>query len=550
MTALNIERILAYQDSAKQDDGEGGILMDKQDQHSSLGRLSRRDLLRAGALTTGLAWAGGMLGTPGWAFAQETPKRGGRLRIGSRGGGANETLNPMRNVNEVDIFRVHLLYERLFNYDSRGGVVNQLAAEASPNKDATVWRIKLQPGVEWHDGSRLTANDVVYSLQYIATKANNAMGYTELSYINPSDIQRRDASTVEIRLEQPNALLPTSLAARTIWIIKEGTTTFDRPIGTGPFKLQSFTPGARSLLVRNGAYRKHNGPYLDAVEIISFSNETARLNALQTSEIDVMDEYPLQLAKTVPANGPIRLLRAPRAFTLTMYMAIDTPPFDDNRVRQAFRLMVDREQMVKTILGDLGVVGNDLFWPTDPDYASALPQRAYDPEQAKSLLKAAGKDNLSVSIYTADAGPGMLDSATILAEQAKRAGVSVTLDKVPGDQYYSDKYLKAAFGQGGWSARPLTTQFAQVLNSTAPYNETHWKRPDFDKLTNEARRTIDPKKRHELWVEAQTLLWNEGGYIIWGFQDYVDGYWTKVHGLKASVARWLGNYDLTDVYLS
>jgi peptide/nickel transport system substrate-binding protein len=513
--------------------------------------LSRRDLLRAGATAAvGAAWAGDAWRTPTAALAQGAPKRGGTLRIGSRGGGASETLSPMRNVNEVDIMRTHVLYERLFAYDSNGAVVSQLAAEASPNQNATVWRIKIQPNVEFHDGSRFTAADAVYSLQYIATKDNNANGYTELSFIKPNDIRAIDPTTVEIRLDQPNALLTTSLAARTIWMFKNATKSFDQPIGTGPFKMQSFKAGERSVFTRFDRYRKHNGPYLDGLEIISFSDETARLNALKANEIDVMDEYPLPLAKTLAAGGPIQLLRAPRAFTLTTYMAVDLPPFTDNRVRQAFRLMVNRQQMVNTILGQFGVIGNDLFWPTDPDYASQLPQRAYDPDQAKSLLRAAGKENLNVSIYTADAGPGMLDSATILAEQAKAAGVTVTLNKVPGDQYYSAQYLKAALGQGGWSARPLTTQFAQVLNSTAPYNETHWHRPEFDDLTNQARRTIDPKKRHELWIEAQRMLWNEGGYIIWGFQDNVDGYWSKVHGLRPSVARWLGAYDFTEVWLS
>ncbi len=513
--------------------------------------LSRRDLLRLGvAAAAGAVWTGGVVRAPSAAFAQAAPTRGGTLRIGQRGGGASETLSPMRNVNEIDIMRTHVLYERLYAYDANGGVVPQLAAEASPNPSATVWRIKILPGVVWHDGSPFTANDVVYSLQYIATKANNANGYTEIAYINPSNIRALDPSTVEIRLDQPNALLTTSLAARTIWMVKDGTKTFDQPNGTGPFKFQSFTAGERSVFVRNSAYRTHNGPYLDALEIISFSDETARLNALQTNVTDVMSQYPLPLAKTLTANGPIRLLRAPRAFTETMYMAVDLPPFTDNRVRRAFRLMINRDQMVKTVLGEFGVVGNDLFWPTDPDYASQLPQHAYDPDQAKSLLRAAGKENLSVSIYTGDAGPGMLDSATILAEQAKNAGVTITLNKVPGDQYYTAQYLKVALGQGGWSARPLTTQFAQVLNSTAPYNETHFHNADFDKLTDQARKTIDPKKRRELWVAAQTLLWNEGGYIIWGFQDNLDGYAAKVHGLTPSVSRWLGAYNFTDVYLS
>jgi peptide/nickel transport system substrate-binding protein len=474
------------------------------------------------------------------------------LRWGMLGGGASETLNPLRDTGEIDIARAHQLFERLFNYDPRGGVVPQLAEEASANASATVWKIKILQGVAWHDGSRLTADDVVYSLQYMATKANNANAYTELSYINPNKIRRLDPTTVEIQLDQPSALLPTSLAARTVWVIKNGTKTFDRPIGTGPFKYQSFTPGERSLFVRHDGYRKHGGPYLDAVELISFTSASARFNAFQTGQTDVHTRLVAQEARVVAANPQIRLLRAQRAATTAIYMAVDMPPFDDTRVRKAFRLLVNRDQMVKVALGEFGVVANDLFWPTDPDYASDLPQRAYDPDQAKSLLRSAGKQDLHVSIYTSEAQVGMIESATVFAEQAKQVGVTVAINKVPADQYYTQggQYLKVALGQGGWSNRPLTTQFAQTLDSNAPFNETHWRRPDFDKLIKEARQTTDPKKRHELWIEAQKLLWNEGGYILWGLWDYVDGYWDKVHGLQPSVVKALGNYDLRDAYIS
>lgn len=231
-------------------------------------------------------------------------------------------------------------------------------------------------------------------------------------------------------------------------------------------------------------------------------------------------------------------------------MACNLPPFNDVRVRQAFRLLSDRKTMVANGLSGHGVIGNDLFWPTDPDYAAALPQRQYDPEQAKSLLKAAGMSTLKVTLYTSTIEVGQLASAEILQADAAKIGVTINFNKVAADVYYSDQYLKTPFGQSGWSLRPLTTQFAQVLTYAAPFNETHWHNAQFETFVTAARGTLDPAKRKELMVEAQKLLYDEGGYIVWGFYKNVDALSTKVHGLVPADDRWLGAYNFRNVYLS
>ena len=533
-------------------DFEDSASGDLEDSASGELGLTRARLIRSAAVAAAGIVAADPLGKAAFAapdlFAQK-PKRGGRLRVGMIGGGAKETLNPNQLFNEIDIARVHQLYERLVRYDNRGGPENQLAADFSSNRSATVWKIKTRREVEWHDGSPFTSDDVVYSFRYMATKKNNSGGYSDISFLKPSQVRRLDRSTVEIRLDQPNALLPVAVAARTLWIFKDGTRSFRNPIGTGQFKAQTFKPGERSVFVRNPDYRMHDGPYVDALEIISFTNDTARTNAIRGGVIDAMPGLSLNLAKTF-SGGNIRLLRVPRAATTELTMAVDMPPFNDNRVRRAFRLMVDRRQMVDNALAGFGVVGNDLFWPADPDYASGIPQRRYDPEEARSLLRAAGREDLTVSLYTSDVETALLESSTLFVEQAKKAGVTVVLDQVPGDQYYTNKYLKAPFAGSAWTARPLITQISQTLLSSAPYNETHWKNATFDRLVSTARRTLDPARRKELFVEAQRLLWSQGGYIIWGFRDYVDAYASKVNGLQKSVARPLGAYNFIHVHIT
>lgn len=513
--------------------------------------LTRRDLLK------GAAVGGAVLMLPPAAWARDAseaaaprPRRGGRLRVGMVGGGSSETLNTNQEVNEIDTARGQILYERLVDFTPDGKLYNRLASEFSANPSATVWKIKLRKGVLWHDGSKFTADDVVYTLRYILDQRTKSQGRADIVYMNPQNITKVDRYTVKIVLDQPHALVPTSLSSRAIYMFKNGTTNFDKPIGTGAFKFVSWTRGQRSLFARFDQYRRHGGPYLDELQIISIDDPTARLNALIAGQIDALVQLPATLVNTIKGNRKLRVLNSPSGYYTCQTMFADTAPFTDVRVRQAMRLLVDRKQIIQNALSGFGHIGNDLSDWFDPDYASHLPQRPHDPEKAKFLLKQAGRQNLTVSLATSDVAQAMLQSSTLIAEQAKQAGVTINIDNAPTDQYWTTRYLKSPFACTAWGWRPIDSQIAQALNKTAPFNETHWSNDKFEAITDKARRALDPKKRHALWVEAQTMLWNEGGYIIWGFANNIDALSAKVHGIKPSVARPLGWYNFTDAYLA
>ena len=519
-------------------------------------RLRRRQFVQgalAGAATIGAA---GLL--PGldsasaatFAAAPASPTRGGRLRIGIAGGGSAETLDPNQGVGETDVARAHCLYERLVDYAPDGSLVNQLARDFSYNSDGTVWKIKVRPGVLWHDGTPLTAADVVYSMKYWINPANKTQAGTELTFLKSNNIRALDPSTVQITLSSPNAILPSILSSRAMYIVKNGTTSFAKPNGTGPFKFKSWTRGERSLFVRFDGYRKHNGPYLGELEFISINDPATRLNALSAGQVDAIVAVDPKLVSTIQANPNLRILQHNSGLWPSQFMEVDRAPFTDNRVRLAFKYMVDRKAIIDTVLLGHGLLGNDIPCPFDPDYAHEIPQRPYDPEKARFLLKQAGHAGMTVTLYTSDVYSGILDSSVVLAEQAKKVGVTINLNKVPGDQYWSSTYLKVPFEITYWGQKPLSSQFAQGFESTATFNETHWNRPDFDRLVRQARRTLDATKRHELWVAAQRLVWQDSGYLIWGFYPLIDGYSAKVHGLVPSSARNLGWYSFTDVYLA
>jgi peptide/nickel transport system substrate-binding protein len=219
-------------------------------------------------------------------------------------------------------------------------------------------------------------------------------------------------------------------------------------------------------------------------------------------------------------------------------MRVDVEPFNDVRVRQALRLVIDRKQMVEKILSGYGSVANDLYGRFDEAYRRNL-TRERDVAKARELLQQAGKPNLTIELVTGDIASGAVEAANLFAQQAKEAGITINVRKV--DKFYGDDYLKYPFSQDFWFSRALIPQIAQgSYGEASPYNETHWgyskgRTPSagetaFLKKVAEARKTVDDGDRNKLLGEAQDIEFAEGGYIIWGFADQIDAYSTKVSG--------------------
>ncbi|WP_292075490.1 ABC transporter substrate-binding protein [Mesorhizobium sp.] len=512
-------------------------------------QMQRRSFLKAGvALGSGLLIAG-TLGTP--AGASE-PVRGGVLRVGLGSAGAKSSLNPFISTGDMDFAVAQSIYDRLTDFDPSGAIYNRLAEAFDHNAEGNVWKIRIRSGVVWHDETPFTAKDVVHSLQYILTPENKADAYTNLSpLMKASDVRALDETTVEISLARPYSLLPQVLGSKVMFLVKDGTKDFSNPIGTGPFRFSEWSQGQRVTLKRNESYRDAGKPYLDGIEFIAINDPTARMNALVADQVDVVAQLDGNLARIVEANPALALMRSQSAATTDHFMKVDQDPFKDVRVRQAFRLMIDREQLVSNALAGYGRIGNDLHCITDPDYASALPQRTHDPDKARALLKQAGYDNdLRVELYTSDAAPGMLASSTLIAQQAKKAGVTIDLSVVPPESYYSGpKFKKTPMCSSDWGQHTIESVFGQAYARGAYWNEPDWTNDAFDEWVSKARTTFDPALRKDYFFEAQKIIWEGGGYLIWGFRDILDAISTRVKGMVPSSQRNLGYYRFEDVSL-
>ncbi|MDN5901061.1 MAG: ABC transporter substrate-binding protein, partial [Brachybacterium sp.] len=248
-----------------------------------------------------------------------------------------------------------------------------------------------------------------------------------------------------------------------------------------------------------------------------------------SSQVDAVAQIPPALTEVIATDARISILDSETGMYLPFTMRVDQPPFDDERVRQAFRLAIDREGMLEQVLSGKGTIGNDMFGVFDPAYPD-LPQRTQDIEEAKRLLAEAGHpDGLEVELVTAPIQAGVVEAAQVFAEQAAAAGISISINRMDLTAYWTD-YLNYDFSQTFWYTRNFLAQANAGTTPDAPFNETHWEDPEFLDLVDQIRGAVDETTRTELIGQAQEILYDRGGYIIWGFANQIDAYQSYLGG--------------------
>jgi peptide/nickel transport system substrate-binding protein len=507
--------------------------------------LSRRNLVMGAGgvvMASSLAACGGG-SAPSPAGATDTaaagsPKKGGDFKLGVTGGGAKDMMDGQNIVTKPDQARLVSSFETLLEFDDQYQLQTTGLAESVEADNPTQYTIKLRDGITFQNGKALTADDVIYSLQRIGSQKNGLTGFAATATMDIKHVKKMDNLTVRLPLLSPDSTIPQTLASYTFGIVPTGYQAFkgdaSTQIGTGAYKLKSFTPGQQSVSERYDGYWRD--AYFDSVTIIDFSDSTAQINALKGGQIDAMTDLPANQVNAVKSSGVVPLISQTGGW-IPICMAIDMPPFNDPKVRQAMRLIVDRQQILEQLGSGYGQVANDLYAPFDEGYNKDLPQRAQDIEQAKSLLKSAGKEGLSVDLHTTNGASGMVELASVFASQAKAAGVNVTVKNDPN--YYGDAYLKLAFSVDFWGTRGYLNQVQQGSLPTSPYNETHWppksgEGSNFGDLYKQALAETDSAKRIEIEHEMQKAEYDNGGYIIPYFNSLIDAHSAKVAGLSPS----------------
>lgn len=467
-------------------------------------------------------------------------KSGGILRVGTLGA-ANDLLDGQHIVSKADIIRQATGWEPLMSFspdyvpEYTHGLAESVTANAADN-----YTIKLKEGLKFSNGNPVTADDVIYSLERVLDEESALFGGSALRPIlKPDGLTKVDDLTVDVQLLQGVSIFPEFLCAYTLCVVPVGYERFDgdptTQIGTGPYMLTEFEPGNRSVHVKNPNYwDTANPPSFDEVHIIDFADADAMINALLSDQIDAAQDLPASAVETVGGTDGYAVLNAAGGGWKSIVMAVDQEPFTDVRVRQAFRLIVDREAMVEQVLAGYGTVANDLFAPLDGCYiGDELPQRVQDIEQAKALLAEAGQSDLTIDFFAPDDTAGLPELVQLFAEQAKAAGITVNPVVLPGSEYWGDEYLKRTFATDYWGTRNFLPQVAAGSLPTAPYPGDHWPPAGSTFIADyeTALAETDPDARCEIMKKMQTELYETGGLIIPYFENTIDGYSSKLQGL-------------------
>jgi peptide/nickel transport system substrate-binding protein len=519
-------------------------------------KVTREEVLRRGA-AAGLLFGAGSLGFIGSACSgsdseadavtseTEAVTRGGTLRHGSTAGLGATVLDAHTVFGWSNDARIMNLYDHLVVWDRERSVLQPDLAEEFTAEAADTWLIRLKQGIEFHNGKTLDIDDVIFTFQRIIDPKTAAVSASTLASVDPNGFTKLDDYTVRLKLKRPDVTIADAMSEFSAGVVPVG---FDpnNPVGTGPFKFKSFTSGESSDFLRNENFWKEGLPYVDELVIIDFPDDSARVNALISGQVDIIDHVPLGQAPVIEGNDDLAILDEKGGGQwLPIVMRVDAPPFDNNDVRLAMRLIADRGEMVEQALAGFGRPGNDIFAPLDACYNSSLPQREQDLDQAKSLLKRAGQENLKVDLVTSNPAAGMVEAAQVFAEQAREAGVTIKVQVVDVPTLFGPEYTTRPFGMNFWGPRSFLIQAAQNMLPTSAENNTHWpdaESKEYVSLYQEALGTLDEQQRCELINEMQEMEWNRGGHIVWGFSNLVGAFNTKVKGVVPGKNFPLNNF--------
>jgi peptide/nickel transport system substrate-binding protein len=467
------------------------------------------------------------------------------------GGSRRDTLDPHNWVNLVDGARVYSLFNPLVDFDLDAHPVLSLAEEIRASSDAMRWTIRVKPDIEFHNGKTLSADDVLYTFQRIVNPERPALGAISLKALDIANAKKIDKRTVQVPCFTPFSPLKDILASYDFFVVPVG---FDlkHPVGTGPFKYRSFAAGRRSTFVKNENYWESGLPYIDELVISDSPSEVAQVNELGSATLDVIDLIsPYSITPVLSGGNNVMITKGGGYTPFTM--RVDRAPFDDIRVRQAFRLICDREYMLDSVFSGNGKIGNDVFGLRDIVYDSALPQRSQDIDQAQSLLARAGYSKLTITLVTSAIGSGTMQLAQVFQQQAAEAGVTVNLKEVTSSEFFGRNYLSWTFAQDHWKYYPYFSNVLQATLAGARFNECHTSNAAYARLYKQAVATLDGTKRADIAHEMQEMEYSSAasGYIIACFNPVIDAYASRVNGVVSSKTGLpLGAYGFKSMWLS
>jgi peptide/nickel transport system substrate-binding protein len=419
--------------------------------------------------------------------------------------------------SDPEIIIASSVYDYLVDVNPQNTITPRLAREWTVSEDGKIYVFSLIENATFHDGTLFTADDVVWTFDRLRDPEVDSP--TKDLYSNIESVEATDQFEVTFTLKESNPFFLYDLSDNHALILKADTPDpVSDFMGTGPFKLVSYSPEDRLVVEANEDYFLRDRPMLEKIEFIFFNDQTAQVEALRSGQVDLVMLISADLFNTIREEpGLIPLEVATNSFDLVRLRA-DRAPGDDPRLMQALRLATDRQAIFDLVLQGYGAMGKDT--PIGPMYSQyfdkdlQLPER--DVEAAKQLLTEAGyPDGIDLVLHTPDTG-NRPNLAVVLKDQWSEAGIDVEVIVEPESVYYGDDgWLAVDLGITGWGSRPYPQFYLDtMLVCGANWNESHFCDNEFDRLANLAGTTLNEDQRVDAYNQIQALLVDRGPTMI------------------------------------
>lgn len=433
-------------------------------------------------------------------LSEGTPVSGGSVVFGMTQ--TLTSLDPHMNTDAGTRDMVFNLYEGLVKPASDGDIVPAVASEFKISDDAKTYTFTLRDGITFHDGTPVTVEDVKYSIDRYAEIQGESSAFSIVS-----DVTIADEKTIVVTLKESYAEF---LALMTVAIIPESNEDITgNPIGTGPFKFKSYTPGENLVLEKYDGYWKEDAPYLDEVTFKFCADVDTAYVELQAGTIDILRYLTADQAANL--GDEFTIYEGSMNLVQGMFLNHEYEPLSIKEVRQALCYAVDRDSVNQFLFGGKSKIIGSHMIPTLGKYYEEAAEAVYtyDPAKAKELLAEAGyADGFDLEITVPSSYSQHVKTSEIFTEQLSQVGINVTIKQVEWSTWLEEVYQGGQFQATviGFDATLMPGDFMMRYTSDSSKNFMHYYSEEYDTVFTQAYEAVDDEEKIELYKEAQMIL--------------------------------------------
>jgi len=475
-------------------------------------------------------------------------------------GGEPPTLDPALTQDATSASYIVEIFSGLVTLNRDLEVVPDIAESWDLSDDGTTYTFHLRDDVKFHDGKPVTAQDLKYSIERACDPSTGSVvADTYLGDIVGAQAKLRgeadevsgvlvvDDYTLEIAIDSPKAYFLSKLTYPTAFVVDQENVEgpvqpwTDKPNGTGPFRLAEYQLGLRIVLERNETYYGTPKPALERVNFMLAGGSP--MTMYETGELDAV---PVGLADIERVSDPSNPLNKELSITLPtlsiFYIGfnVQKPPFDDQKVRQAFNYAIDKDKYVEVVWKKMQLKAEGILPPGMPGYNENLQGYPYYPEKARQLIAESRYGDVSnlpeITLNVSGGGGAAARQVAAIVEMYKQnLGVDIAIQQTEWATYLWDlrAHRYQMFGlTAGWIADyPDPQDFLDILfHSESRNNDMEYSNPAVDRLLEEARGEQDFEKRMEIYQQAEEMILEDAPIVplthdadYWLTKPYVEG---------------------------